>query len=70
MKHGFLFLVEKHKALQQAYEKEKQKNLLFVQTKQRLRQVEEERDRAAEETLKMRMKCSTMAQVIQMAVEE
>lgn len=29
MKHGFLFLVEKHKQLQQAYQKECQKNLLL-----------------------------------------
>jgi 5-bromo-4-chloroindolyl phosphate hydrolysis protein len=64
MKHGFLFLVEKHKALQQSYEKEKQKNLLLEQTLTRLEDVTRERNEAYEEAGALRKKCLTMAQVI------
>jgi shikimate kinase len=64
MKHGFLFLVEKHKALQQSYEKERQKNMLLQSTISRLEEVTRERDEAYTEAANLKKKCLTMAQVI------
>ena len=44
LKYAFRFLIQKHKQLQNSFEKEVAKNLLYHETKQRLEEVTKERD--------------------------
>ena len=70
LKYAFHFLLQRHKQLQNSYEKEVAKNLLFHETKQRLEEVTKERDQALEQGMALRERCLSMNKVILLAVQE